>query len=202
MAGAGRVVAGSARGIGLAAPGSVARPLADRAKEAVFAILEPILPGAWVLDLCAGSGAAGIEALSRGAVRVVFVDRDAAAVRAIRENLRRTGLADAASVIRRDAVAATRGLAGEAARFDLVIVDPPYAETNLRATILAALGAPDSPLAPGATVIATGRWRSPAPERAGLLRSTRSRRFGETLVTFYRFDPGAVDADAAPGPVA
>jgi 16S rRNA (guanine966-N2)-methyltransferase len=192
MAGSGRVVAGSAGGIQLAAAGPGTRPLADRVKQAVFGSLEPLLPGAAVLDLCAGSGAAAIEALSRGAARAVLVERDAGAVAVIRENLRRTGLAAAAAVVRRGAVAALGDPALRAERFDLAIVDPPYAETALRDSILALLGAPDGPLREGATVVVTAYWREPPPLEVGLLRSTRVRRFGETAITFYRRDPGGV----------
>ena len=92
MADAGRVIAGTARGIRLEAPGPGTRPLADRVKQTLFAILEPDLPGARVLDLFAGSGAAGIEALSRGAASVTFVEHDAVATRVIAANLHRTGL--------------------------------------------------------------------------------------------------------------
>ncbi len=128
MPGAGRVVAGSAGGIQLAAAGPGTRPLADRMKQALFGSLDPLLPGAAVLDLCAGTGAAGIEALSRGAALAVFVERDAGSARIIAENLRRTGLSGAARIIRRDAVAAVRDLASIDDRFDLAIVDPPYVE--------------------------------------------------------------------------
>lgn len=197
MAGAGRVIAGSAGGIALVAPGPATRPLADRAKQAVFGALEPLLAGAAVLDVCAGSGAAGIEALSRGAARAVLVDRDPAAARAIGENLRRTGLAGRAVVLRRDAVAAMRALAEAGERFDLAIVDPPYAETGLRDAILGLLGEPGGPLAAGATVVATGHWREPPAPEVGLLRSVRVRRFGETAMTFYRRDPGAPPAPPA-----
>lgn len=190
MAGAGRVVAGSARGITLAAPGPGTRPLADRTKQAVFAALEPILREAAVLDVCAGSGAGGIEALSRGAARAVFVDRDPGAARAISENLRRTGLGGAAVVQRREAAAALRALAAAGERFDLVIVDPPYADAGLRRAVLAILGSPAAALHAGATVVVTGHWREPPPDEVGLLRSSRARRFGETLVTFYRYGPG------------
>ena len=79
MADAGRIIAGAARGIRLEAPGPATRPLADRVKQTLFAILEPDLPGARVLDLFAGSGAAGLEALSRGAGAVTFIERDAGA---------------------------------------------------------------------------------------------------------------------------
>ena len=89
MADAGRVIAGSAKGVRLTAPGPGTRPLADRVKQTLFGILEPELEGAAVLDLFAGSGAGGIEALSRGAASAVFVERDAGAVRVIAENLRR-----------------------------------------------------------------------------------------------------------------
>lgn len=194
MAGRGRVVAGIAGGIQLAVAGPGTRPLADRVKQAVFGSLEPLLPGAAVLDLCAGSGAAAIEALSRGAARAVLVERDAGAVGVIRENLRRTGLAAAASVVRRDAVAALGDPALRADRFDLAIVDPPYRETALRDAILGLLGAPDGPLQPGATVVVTAYWREPPPDEVGLLRSTRVRRFGETTITLYRRDEGGVAA--------
>ncbi len=197
MAGAGRVVAGSARGIPLAAPGSGTRPLADRTKQAVFAALEPILEGASVLDLCAGSGAAGIEALSRGAARAVFVDRDAAAARTIAGNLRRTGLAAAAEVRRRDAPAALHDLAAAGECFDLVIVDPPYADTGLRQALVEVLGRRDAAIRDGGTVVVTGHWREPPAAEVGLLRSWRVRRFGETIVTFYRRSPSHA-GDAAP----
>jgi 16S rRNA (guanine966-N2)-methyltransferase len=192
VAGAGRVVAGTAGGIALAPAGRGTRPLADRMKQALFGSLEPLLPGAAVLDLCAGTGAAAIEALSRGASRAVLVEHDPGAVRVIAENLRRTGFAGAARVVRRDAVAAVRDLAGAGESFDIAIVDPPYAETALRDAILGRLGAADGPLRAGATVVATAYWREQPPAEVGLLRSTRVRRFGETAVTIYRREAGAI----------
>lgn len=194
MAGSGRVVAGRARGIQLAAAGSATRPLADRVKQAIFGSLEPLLPGSAVLDLCAGSGAAAIEALSRGAARAVLVERDDAAVAVIRENLRRTGLAVKATVVRREVLAALRDPEMRGDRFDLAIVDPPYAETALRDAILAILGASDGPLCEDATVIVTAYWRDTPRDEVGLLRSTRVRRFGETAITLYRRDQGRVAA--------
>ena len=186
MAGAGRVVAGSARGVRLAAPGAGTRPLADRVKQAVFGSLEPALPGAAFLDLCAGSGGAAIEALSRGASRAVLVERDPGTCRVIAENLGRAGVVDRARVVRADALAYLRGPAAADGPFDVVILDPPYAEVELRAACLLALGAPDGPLVPDALVVATGFGKVPPPPTAGLLRSTRERRFGETLIVFYR----------------
>jgi 16S rRNA (guanine966-N2)-methyltransferase len=194
VADAGRVIAGAARGTRLAAPGPGTRPLGDRAKQVLFAILEPDLAGAAVLDCCAGSGAAAIEALSRGAARAVLVERDAGACRTIAANLERTGLSARAAVVRADVLAYLAGQAAADGPFDVVVVDPPYAEGDLRGRILDALGAPDAPLRPGARVAVSGPWRGPPPARAGLLRSERERRVGETLLTFYR----RVAADAPP----
>lgn len=190
---AGRVIAGRARGTRLAAAGRATRPLADRTKETLFAILEPDLRDAVVLDLCAGSGAAGIEALSRGAARAAFVERDAGACRTIEENLRRTGLAGmSARVVRADALAyLATGAAAADGPFDIVVLDPPYAEVDVRERLLAALGVPTAPLSPGARVVATHAWRDTPPAVVGLLRSERARRFGETALAFYRrAEPG------------
>jgi 16S rRNA (guanine966-N2)-methyltransferase len=182
VADAGRVIAGSAKGIRLRAPGEGTRPLSDRVKQTLFAILEPDLPGASFLDLFAGSGAAGIEALSRGAAAATFVEKDATAVAAIEQNLRAAGLAG--DVVRGDAEA-WLGRSG-IGPFDLVVVDPPYAETALMDRVLERLGAPDAPLAGGSRVVAKHFWRDRPPERVGMLAIERDRRFGETALTFYR----------------
>jgi 16S rRNA (guanine966-N2)-methyltransferase len=192
---AGRVIAGSAAGRRLSAPGPATRPLTDRVKQTLFAILEPRLPGSRFLDLCAGTGAGGIEALSRGAGLAVFVEHDGRTCKVIAQNLDRTGLAGpAAVVVRADAgawlAAATRLPTGGPAGgpFDTVLVDPPYDQAALLGSILATLAEPAaaSLLAPGAVVVAKHFWRAAPPARIGLLRSTRERRFGETTLTFYR----------------
>jgi 16S rRNA (guanine966-N2)-methyltransferase len=188
MSDAGRVIAGRAAGRRLVAPpGEGTRPLADRVKQTLFAILEPDLSGAHVLDLFAGSGAAGIEALSRGASSAVFVERDGRAAKTIGDNLRSTGLAGPTAVVAGAEVLAwlrRESTAGE--RFDIVIADPPYAETELLAAVLGLLGEADAPLASTARVVAKHFWRDRPPERIGLLASERERRFGETALTFYR----------------
>jgi 16S rRNA (guanine966-N2)-methyltransferase len=186
MADAGRVIAGSAKGIHLRAPGPGTRPLADRVKQTLFAILEPELVDAHVLDLFAGSGAGGIEALSRGAASATFVEKDQGAAAVIDANLRATSLAGpAAAVIRWDVV---QWLAepSVAVPFDLVIVDPPYAQTEMLLRVLEMLGGTDAPLTPGARVVAKHFWRDRPPERIGMLATERERRFGETALTFYR----------------
>lgn len=193
MADAGRVIAGSARGRRLVAPGAETRPLADRVKQTLFAILEPDLPGAAFLDLCAGSGAAGIEALSRGAARATFVERDRRVVTTIGENLGLTGLAGPnARVVCDDALAWLAAGAGGDGPFDLVVIDPPYAETELLERLLGILGADTESrlLAPGARVVAKHFWRARPPARVGLLASERDRRFGETGLAFYRREGG------------
>ena len=189
MTDAGRVIAGSARGIRLQAPGPGTRPLGDRVKQTLFAILEPGLSGARVLDLFAGSGAAGIEALSRGAAAAVFVERDPTAVSVIQANLRATGLdpLPRAIVIRADAVAFIGRAVDEQPPFDIVIIDPPYADVEVRDRVLRRLGAPVVPaLKAGARIVVKHFWRDQPPDRVGLLASERGRRFGETALTFYR----------------
>jgi 16S rRNA (guanine966-N2)-methyltransferase len=183
---AGRVIAGSARGVRLRAPGEGTRPLADRVKQTLFAILEPDLSDARVLDLFAGSGAGGIEALSRGAASATFVEKDQGAAAVIEANLRATGLAGPAATIIRWDVMRWLGEPNADEAFDLVIVDPPYAETEVLGRVLALLGRPDAPLASGARVVAKHFWRDRPPDRIGLLASERDRRFGETALTFYR----------------
>ena len=185
MPDAGRIIAGTARGVRLEAPGPATRPLADRVKQTLFAILEPDLPGTRVLDLFAGSGAAGLEALSRGAAHATFVERDKGAAAVIAANLARTHFAgERARIVRAEALAWLRGPEGAAAGpFGIVFVDPPYADVGLLASALDALG---PLLEPGARVVAKHFWRDAPPARIGLLASERERRFGETTLTFYR----------------
>ena len=187
MADAGRVISGTAKGVRLRAPGEGTRPLSDRVKQTLFAILEPELEDARVLDLFAGSGAAGIEALSRGAVEAVFVEKDVGAASVIAANLAAARLAGrTATVVRSDALAWLGRPDPGRSPFDLVFVDPPYAEVDLLRRTLEVLGADDAPLAAGARVVAKHFWRDRPPDRVGMLTAERDRRFGETALTFYR----------------
>ena len=201
MADAGRVIAGTARGVRLAAPGEGTRPLTDRVKQTLFAILEPRLEDAVVADLFAGSGAGAIEALSRGAARAVLVEKDGGACRTIAENLRRTRLEDRARVVRRDVTAWLGDPEGATAGgpFDLVLVDPPYADTEALIRTLERIG---EHLTPDAVVVAKHFWRDAPPPRVGMLAAERDRRFGETALTFYRrateaTEPHSGEADEA-----
>jgi 16S rRNA (guanine966-N2)-methyltransferase len=118
-----RVIAGSAKGVRLAGVPAGTRPVSDRAREGLFSSLGPAVEGARVLDLFAGTGAMGIEALSRGAAAVVFVESAPAAARVINENLRRSKLSTRATVRRQDVLSALRQRLGP---FELVLIDPPY----------------------------------------------------------------------------
>jgi 16S rRNA (guanine(966)-N(2))-methyltransferase RsmD len=180
-----RVIAGTARGRPLVAPrGTATRPIADRVKETLFAILGERVTDARVLDLYAGSGAVGIEALSRGAAHAAFVETDRRALIAIRANLGRTGLATLASVHPVDVLRYLAGPAEE--RFGIAFVDPPYVER----AILAPLERLVAHLAPRAMVVVKHHWRTEIPEPPGLAR-WRVRRFGETSLTFLAATDGA-----------
>jgi 16S rRNA (guanine966-N2)-methyltransferase len=169
--------------------------LSDRVKQSLFAALESAMGDGWpapFLDLFAGSGAAGIEALSRGAPSAVFVERDARAAKVIAENLRRTHLGGA-TIVQRDALAYL-GIGAEGADryegFGAVVVDPPYADSAAMAAALERLGDPALGwLRDDALVIAKHFWRDEPPPVAGSLRRGRVKRFGETALSFYVVAP-------------
>ena len=186
MPDAGRVIAGLARGVRLEGAPSGTRPLTDRVKQALFASLDAagVLDGGF-LDLFAGIGAAGIEALSRGATRSVFVEKDPKACALIENNLRRTQLSGG-TVVRTDVLRfleGTRDAADES--FAASVADPPYDAPLLRPT-LELLGDPARGwLAPRAIVVAKHFWRDTPAQTVGSLALERQRRFGETSLTFY-----------------
>jgi 16S rRNA (guanine966-N2)-methyltransferase len=189
MPDAGRVIAGTARGIRLDAPGEGTRPLGDRVKETLFGVLEGRALGPWpvpFLDLFAGSGAGGVEALSRGAPRATFVERDRRAVTVIAANLARAKLSERATIVTAEAVGFLAAGAPEgAARFGAVLLDPPYGDATLLVA-LERLAEPAAPwLAEVAVVVAKHFWRDDPPGRVGGLVVARSKRFGETALTFY-----------------
>mgnify|MGYP001811888957 FL=1 len=139
MPDAGRVVTGLAGGLRLEAPGSGTRPLSDKVKQALFSMVEAEREDVWeqpMLDLFAGSGAAGIEALSRGAPAAVLVEKDGRAAGVIRRNLERTRLAADATVVRKDVLGWLAAAPAAPAPFGCVVLDPPYPQV---ADLLAAL---------------------------------------------------------------
>lgn len=180
-----RIISGAAGGRRLAVvPGRMTRPTSDRAREGLFATVEAIrggLAGARVLDLYAGSGAVGLEALSRGAADVLLVEADARAARVIRENAAALGLAGARVVNDRVARLLARG-PGDLEPRDFVFADPPYRVTDSElARVLSALS---GWLAPGALVAVERATRSGAPAWPAGYETDRSRRYGEATVWY------------------
>jgi 16S rRNA (guanine966-N2)-methyltransferase len=173
-----RIIAGAARGRRLVAPpGDAVRPTADRVREALFSSLAPLIPGAAVLDAFAGSGALGLEAGSRGAARVTFVEQDRRALTALRRNVGTIDLAGM-TVVPGDVLRMTTTGALPGAPFDLVLLDPPYA---LADTVLARLLEDLVPmLAPDATVVVERAAGAPAPAWPRALRAVSERRYGST----------------------
>jgi len=177
-----RVGGGRARGTRLRAKGGRGvRPTSTLVTDAVFNSLAPRIAGACVLDLFAGTGRLGIEALSRGAREAVFVERDPRHAALIRQNLAAAGLSGRGVVRRADALAAVAAGEGER-RFDLIFLDPPYGR-GLAAEALRRVAA-GTLLASGGLVIAEGHWRDDPGEIAGLAR-VRTARYGETAVWVY-----------------
>ena len=175
-----RVVAGRLGGRRLSAPpGRSTRPTSDRVREAVFSILGP-LDGARVLDLYAGSGALGIEALSRGAAAAVFVERDSRTAAVLRNNLTALGLD--AELRRADVLAALREARERGETYDLVLCDPPY---RLAPELGRSLGEALAPvLAPRARVVTESDRRTPLDLH--LLPLTDERRYGDTLIRIHQ----------------
>jgi 16S rRNA (guanine966-N2)-methyltransferase len=185
-----RVTGGELGGRRLKVPLRNTRPTSDRVRESLFARL-PDLEGAAVLDVFAGSGSLGIEALSRGAATAVFVEQAARSAAVLRDNVRSLGLEDRASVRVGEAVAAVARLGREGRRFDLVLLDPPYseghAERALRALVEAGI------LAEGALVVVERARRHPVPDVAGLL-LVDERQYGDTVIS--RYQPGVPGGSA------
>jgi 16S rRNA (guanine966-N2)-methyltransferase len=177
-----RIVAGALKGRRLEAPDWPGlRPTSDKLRETLFNVFAPLIDGARFLDGFAGTGAVGIEALSRGAAHVTFVERDARAVRLIEKNLTHAGLgADRHVIIRAELADGVRRLAGQ--RFDIVFLDPPYGAAELRGALTAV-----EPLVGAETLLVIEHAkRDAAPARSGLLARARELASGDSALTFYR----------------
>jgi 16S rRNA (guanine(966)-N(2))-methyltransferase RsmD len=180
-----RVIAGTAKGFRLSTPkGRATRPTADRVKEAVFNILSPRLPEAIFLDLFAGSGAIGIEALSRSAQFTVFVESSGQAVKNLRQNLQHTGFTEQARVLTMDGIKALHLLAAENVSFDLAYIDPPYWQ-GIAFRALACVGAKKL-LVPGGLALVEVDRREELAEEEGPLRKIRVAVYGDTAVHIYQ----------------
>ena len=188
-----RVISGSARGRRLLAPqGMRVRPTADRVKEALFSIIisrEGSLEGKRVLDLCAGTGSLGIEALSRGAAEAVFVDNHQESAQLISRNIELAGFAGKGRVLARAAQAALRELEGRGERFQLIFLDPPYRQGLTLQLLLALAGS--RLLDETALVVAEFASGEELATTFGVLRECDRRRYGDTSVAFYKPVPGS-----------
>jgi len=198
-----RIVAGQWRGRRLAIPsGRGIRPTLERVREAMFDVLQGDIPGASVLDLCAGSGALGFEALSRGARIVRWCDADPRSVESIRENARRLGvILDPKSIFAMPVFDAVRRLAKGGEPFDVVFFDPPY-EAGLYDETLLALSL-SARVAPGGVVAVEHSKNIRLSPSYGHLVFDRVRQYGDTYVTYYRRpSPTVVSAEGgeAAGP--
>ena len=177
-----RVISGKARGINLKTPeGLRTRPTADRVKEAMFSILQFDLPGRSVLDLFGGTGQLGIEALSRGAEKAVFVDAGEDACKLIRENLKRTKLENQAKVVRADYL---QYLSGCKETFSLVLLDPPYAEVFLE-NALNKISEIDILQSDGIIVCERPLEKELSVELPGFSRS-KDYKYGKTVISIFR----------------
>lgn len=177
-----RVITGKARGVALKTPdGMLTRPTSDRVKEALFSVIQFDIPGAVVLDLFGGTGQLGIEALSRGAKRAVFVDHQAKACDLIKENLRRTKFTSDAQVVRVDYL---EYLKRTREKFNIVFLDPPYAEIFLE-NALKCITEIDILQSNGIIVTERPLEKELPYEFPGYVRS-RDYKYGKTLITLYR----------------
>ena len=196
-----RIIAGERGGFHLKGPPSRAtRPMTDKIKSAVFSMLASLgSEPDRVLDLYAGTGGLGIEALSRGALHAEFVEQAGAAVAVIRANLAHTGYADA-SLVHQLPVATfiARATAGSEP-FDLVFADPPYADDDI-VTVLESIG--ESALIQSGSMVVLGHWpRLTPPDRAGRLGKVRGRCHGDSCFTVYEWPPDDDEPVALSGPV-
>jgi 16S rRNA (guanine(966)-N(2))-methyltransferase RsmD len=179
-----RIISGFLRGRRLRAPDGLAtRPTSDRVREGLFNILAPRIEGSRFLDVCAGSGAVGLEAISRGADSVVFVEQSRRALAQLEENIEMLGVDASTRIVPKEAVAALKTLAAKEEAFDIVYVDPPY-DAELYRPILRFLGRSDL-VAPDGVVIVERRTRAVLPLELGPLRHYRDARYGESSLAFY-----------------
>lgn len=181
-----RVIAGSARGIRLAAPaGRQTRPTADRVKEALFSIISSRreLEGARVLDICAGTGGLGIEALSRGAASCSFIEYDRNTVKILEQNISLSGFASRSECVVSDVLKALQLLSRKGQTFDIVFFDPPYS-SDLYDTVLKVLNTLPL-LSDDVLVIAECSSRSALLERYGMFVRTDRRVYGDTALEFF-----------------
>lgn len=180
-----RIIAGQYRSRQIVAPaGAVTRPTSDRLRETLFNVLAPRIEGTTFLDLFAGSGAVGIEALSRGARQVYAIDSDKKSARAIEKNLETLGIGDEFVFLQADVASGLRTLAAQKVQFDIVVLDPPYREHGTYEQSFRLIG--DLGLAaPGAILIAEHEKHFDPGEQLASFTRTRTLKQGDAVLSFY-----------------
>lgn len=188
-----RVISGTFRGRRLKGPrGLEVRPTGDRLKETLFNILAPRISGAVMVDVFSGTGAIGIEAISRGARRVLFVDRNPASIRLIGYNLRACGIEAGFEVIQEDAFKLLRSLAREGVQADIVFLDPPYDWLPYHDLLKLALK--PGVLAPGGMAVIEHINKAVLPEKGDGYHRFREIRHGDSCLSFYQISEKAPNA--------
>jgi len=177
-----RIVAGAFRGRRLHTPkNDRIRPTIDKVRESVFNIIAEEVPGAKVLDLFAGTGAMGLEALSRGARFCLFVDNGSEAVRLIRENIKLLAADDLSKVIHGTASSAIRRLSAQNELFDLIFMDPPYGKGYVEETFQIVCAVAGD----GSLVVAEQHIKDSPPRTPAIWQKNHERRYGDTLILIY-----------------
>lgn len=183
-----RIISGTAGGIRIKAPDTEkTRPTLDRVKESVFSILQPYIENTRVLDLFAGSGNLGLEALSRGAANAVFVDESNLCRVIIEENIRRTHMEGKTRIVRSDVFTALQAFSREKAEFDMIFMDPPYSHNFVNKT-LQIVDENDIISENGLIAVEHHEDEQP-PEAIGRIVRVRSRSYGDTVFSFYLRKP-------------
>ncbi|CAM3694741.1 16S rRNA (guanine(966)-N(2))-methyltransferase RsmD [Mesobacillus zeae] len=182
-----RVVSGDLKGRGLkAVPGNSTRPTTDKVKESLFNIIGPYFSGGTGLDLFAGSGGLGIEGLSRGLEKVIFVDLDGKAIATINENIKLCGLEDRSEVYRNDAARALKALKKRDIAFDYVFLDPPYKKQQLIRLMEMMDNA--SLVAEGGVIVCEHASDISLPEMVGSMKQSRHEEYGIIGITIYIYN--------------
>lgn len=179
-----RVITGTAKGKKLLVPDGITRPITDRIKTSLFDLIKDFLPGASVLDVFAGSGALGIESLSRGAGRATFVEHDLKALQIIIKNLENTGFSDRATLRKQDAFQHLHVLEDNGESFDLIFADPPFILTAEEKQRILELLPPL--LKKNGLIVFRYPGKEAYPEKIGGLSLAYSKKYGESKINFYK----------------
>lgn len=180
-----RVVAGERKGMPLKAiTGTTTRPTTDKVKESIFNIIGPFFDGGIVLDLFAGSGGLGIETLSRGADRAIFVEKDGRAFQTLQENIKKCRYEEVSECFKTDAVRAAKGLLKRDIQIDYLFLDPPYHKTEYYDLLLTLVE--NNKLAEDATIVCEHAVEVSLPSNYGKYSLSRQETYGSTIISIYR----------------